>query len=171
MGDRTTLVLSDGMTGIMENAFINVKNTSLTIEADVELEGKDKGIIIVQGGKFGGWALYMDQGRPTYTYNWFGLDSYTVQAPKPVQGERATIKLDFAYDGGGAGKGGVATLFVNGDEVAQGRIDKTQPNLFSADDTADVGKDEGTQTVPLFKTIDDSEFTGRVKTVAVSIRE
>ena len=88
-----------------------------------------------------------------------------------MQGERATIKLDFAYDGGGAGKGGVATLFVNGDEVAEGRIDKTEPSLFSADDTADVVKDEGTQTVPLFKTIDDSEFTGRVKTVAVSIRK
>jgi len=69
MGERKTLVLSDGMAGIMENAFINVKNTSLTIEADVELEGKDNDIIIVQGGKFGGWALYMDQGRPTYTYN------------------------------------------------------------------------------------------------------
>ena len=171
MGGRTTLVLSDGMAGIMENAFINVKNTSTTIEADVELRGKDRGVIIAQGGKFGGWALYMDQGKPTYTYNWFGLESYTVQAPKPIGGEQATIKLDFAYDGGGTGKGGVATLFVNGDKVAEGRIDKTQPAVFSADETADVGKDEGTQVASLFKSIDDSDFTGRVKTVAVSIGE
>ena len=171
MGGRTTLVLSDGMAGIMENAFINVKNTSTTIEADVELRGKDRGVIIAQGGKFGGWALYMDQGKPTYTYNWFGLESYTVQAPKAIGGEQATIKLDFVYDGGGTGKGGVATLFVNGDKVAEGRIDKTQPAVFSADETADVGKDEGTQVASLFKSIDDSDFTGRVKSVAVSIGE
>jgi len=169
MGDRTTLVLSDGMAGIMENAFINVKNTSVTIEAEVELEGGDRGVIIAQGGKFGGWALYMDRGKPTYTYNWFGLDTYTVQAPKPITGKQATIKLDFAYDGGGAGKGGVATLLVNGDEVAEGRIEKTEPAVFSADETADVGKDEGTQVASVFKSIEDSEFTGRVKTVAVSI--
>jgi arylsulfatase len=171
MGGRTTLVLSDGMAGIMENAFINVKNTSMSIEAKVELRGKDRGVIIAQGGKFGGWALYMDQGRPTYTYNWFGLESYTVQAKKPVAGERATIKLDFAYDGGGPGKGGVATLFVNGDKVAEGRIEKTQPAVFSADETADVGKDESTQVAPVFKTLEESEFTGHVKTVAVSIEK
>jgi len=171
MGDRKTLVLSDGMAGIMENAFINVKNTSLNIEADVELRGKDRGVIIAQGGKFGGWALYMDRGRPTYTYNWFGLETYTVQAAKPISGESATIKLDFAYDGGGPGEGGAATLFVNGDQVAEGRIEKTQPAVFSADETADVGKDESTQVAPAFKNTEESKFTGRVKTVAVSIRE
>ncbi len=171
MGGRTSLVLSDGMAGIMENAFINVKNTSMTIEAEVELRGKDRGVIIAQGGKFGGWALYMDRGKPTYTYNWFGLETYTVQGKKAVAGESATIKLDFAYDGGGPGKGGVATLFVNGDKVAEGRIDKTEPAVFSADETADVGKDESTQVAPAFKTLKESEFTGRVKTVTVSIGE
>jgi arylsulfatase len=171
MGDRTTLTLSEGMTGITENTFLNVKNTSKTIEADVELTGKDRGVIIAQGGKFGGWALYMDRGKPTYTYNWFGLDAYTVQAARPVQGKEATIKLDFEYDGDGFGKGGTATIFVNDEKVAEGRIDKTQPNVFSADETADVGKDEGTVVVPVFKSIEDSEFTGRVKSVTVSIRK
>ncbi|MEM7435073.1 MAG: arylsulfatase [Myxococcota bacterium] len=171
MAGRTTLELSEGMTGIMENAFINVKNTSLTIEADVELQGKDDGVIIAQGGKFGGWALYMDQGRPTYTYNWFGLDNYTVQSKKRLKPGAATIKLDFEYDGDGAGKGGTASLFVDGQQVAQGRIDKTQPALFSADDTADVGKDEGTPVASVFDDVDDSEFTGRINKVAVSIRD
>ena len=171
MGDRTSLTLFEGMEGLTENAFLNVKNTSLTIEADVELSGKDRGVILAQGGKFGGWALYMDKGRPTYTYNWFGLDAYTVQAPKPVQGKSATIKLDFEYDGDGFGKGGVATIFVNDKSVAEGRIEKTQPNVFSADETADVGRDEGTEVVPLFKSIEDSKFTGHVKSVTVSIRK
>ncbi|MGB9338837.1 MAG: arylsulfatase [Polyangiales bacterium] len=171
MGDRTSLTLFEGMEGLTENAFLNVKNTSLTIEADVELSGKDRGVILAQGGKFGGWVLYMDKGRPTYTYNWFGLDAYTVQAPKPVQGKSATIKLDFEYDGDGFGKGGVATIFVNDKNVAEGRIEKTQPNVFSADETADVGRDEGTEVVPLFKSIEDSKFTGHVKSVTVSIRK
>ena len=171
MGDRTSLTLFEGMEGLTENAFLNVKNTSLTIEADVELSGKDRGVILAQGGKFGGWALYMDKGRPTYTDNWVGLDAYTVQAPKPVQGKSATIKLDFEYDGDGFGKGGVATIFVNDKNVAEGRIEKTQPNVFSADETADVGRDEGTEVVPLFKSIEDSKFTGHVKSVTVSIRK
>ena len=113
----------------------------------------------------------MDQGKPTYTYNWFGLDSYTVQSAKPVRGKSASIKLDFEYDGDGFGKGGLATLFVNDNKVAEGRIEKTEPNVFSADETADVGKDDGTEVVPLFKSIEDSEFTGRVKSVTVSIRK
>ena len=113
----------------------------------------------------------MDQGRPAYTYNWFGLESYTVQAPKPIAGKSATIKLDFQYDGDGYGKGGLATIYVNGEKVADGRIEKTQPNVFSADETADVGKDEGTEVVPVFKSIEDSKFTGTVKSVTVSIRE
>ena len=171
MGDRKKLVLSEGMAGIMENAFLNVKNSSVTIEAELELTGKDRGVIIAQGGKFGGWALYMDQGKPTYTYNWFGLELYTVQSPRPVKGERATIKLDFDYDGGGPGKGGLATLFVNGDKVAEGRIDKTQPAVFSADETADVARDEGTPVAPAFANLEDSKFTGHVKTVAISIPE
>ena len=171
MGERTTLTLTEGMTGITENTFLNVKNTSLTIEAELDLTGKDRGVIIAQGGKFGGWALYMDKGKPTYTYNWFGLDSYTVQSPKPIQGKNATIKLDFEYDGDGFGKGGVATIFVNDKKVAEGRIEKTEPNVFSADETADVGMDDGTEVVPLFKSIEDSKFTGHIKSVTVSIRK
>ena len=105
------------MDGILENTFINVK----TITADLELEGKDRGIILTQGGKFGGWALYMDDGKPAYTYNWFGLESYTVKSSKAIPKGSAEVKLDFAYDGGGLGKGGVATLCVDGKKVAEGQ--------------------------------------------------
>ena len=94
-----------------------------------------------------------------------------MQARKRVSAKNATIKLNFDYDGGGLGKGGVATLFVNGDEVASGRIDKTQPAVFSADETADVGKDEGTPVAPIFKNVEESTFTGHVNSVTVSIEE
>ena len=172
MGDRTSLTLAQGMDGIMENAFINVKNRSKTITANVKLKGNDRGIILCQGGKFGGWALYMADGKPAYTYNWFGLDIYTVKSSKAIPKGSAEVKLGFAYDGGGLGKGGMATLYVDSEKVAEGRIEKTEPMVFSADETADVGKDDATQVVTaIFKDVHDSEFTGYVKKVVISIRE
>ena len=170
MGDRKSLTLSHGMEGILENTFLNVKNTSKTIEADVALSGEDRGIILCQGGKFGGWALYMNEGKPGYTYNWFGLKRYTVESPVAIEGDTANIKLTFKYDGGGTGKGGLATLLVNGKRVAEGRVERTQPAVFSADETADVGVDDATQVFEkLFSDRADSEFTGRVDKVTISV--
>ena len=170
MGDRKSLSLADGMDGILENTFLNVKNTSVTIDANVKLNGNDRGVILTQGGKFGGWALYMSNGKPAYTYNYFGLQRYTIEAPTAITNSSADIKLIFEYDGGGNGKGGLAKLFVDGKQVAEGRIEKTQPAVFSADETADVGKDDATQVADkVFKDVKDSEFTGYVNKVTVSI--
>jgi arylsulfatase len=172
MGDRTSLTLAHGMSGIMENAFINVKNRSKTITANVDLNGNDRGIILCQGGKFGGWAFYMDNGMPAYTYNYFGLETYTVKSPKAVAKGNAEVKLEFNYDGNGLGKGGLAAIYINGEKVADSRIPQTQPLVFSADETADVGKDEATQVVDfLFNDMKDSEFTGYVKKVEINISE
>jgi len=173
MGDRKSLTLAQGMDGILENTFLNIKNNSKTIVANVSLEGNDKGIILSQGGKFGGWALYMNNGKPAYTYNYFGLESYTVESSKTINGPNAEIKLEFTYDGGDElGKGGVATIYVNGEKVAEGRIEKTIPAVFSADETADVGKDDATQVAnSVFKNAKDSEFTGHVNKVEISIPE
>jgi arylsulfatase len=170
MGDRKSLTLAHGMEGILENTFLNVKNTSKTIEADVTLKGQDQGIILCQGGKFGGWALYMNDGKPGYTYNWFGLARYTIESPVAIEAGKAKIKLTFDYDGGGTGKGGTATLFVDGKKVAEGRVEKTEPAVFSADETADVGVDDATQVAEtLFGNREESEFTGHVNAVRTSI--
>ena len=170
MGDRKSLTLFDGMDGLLENTFLNIKNSSKTIVANVSLKGNDKGVILAQGGKFGGWALYMNNGKPSYTYNYFGLKSYTVESSKKISSSNAEIKLEFTYDGNGNGKGGLAKIFVDGKQVAKGRIDKTQPLVFSADETADVGKDEATQVANnVFKDVKDSDFTGHVNKVTISI--
>jgi len=170
MGDRKSLTLADGMVGLLENTFLNIKNNSKTIVANVYLEGNDKGIILCQGGKFGGWALYMDNGKPAYTYNYFGLERFTVASSEKITNPNAEIKLVFDYDGDGTGKGGLATIYVDGKKVAEGRIEKTIPALFSADETADVGKDEATQVADLvFNSVKDSEFTGYVNKVTISI--
>jgi len=172
MGDRKSLTLAHGMVGILENTFINEKNKSKTITANVQLKGNDRGVILTQGGKFGGWALYMDDGKPAYTYNWFGLDRYTIASPHAIDKPNAEIKLQFDYDGGGTGKGGLATLYVDGEKVAEGRVEKTEPGVYSADETADVGVDEATQVADkVFKNVHDSEFTGFVTSVTIAIPE
>ena len=132
MAGRKTLTVYEGMTGMMENAFINVKNQSKTITADVEIPaGGANGVILAQGGRFGGWSLYVNDGRPAYTYNFVGLQQYTVNAGERLAPGRQTIVLDFAYDGNGRGKGGTATISVNGRQVGSGRIERTNPNIFS----------------------------------------
>jgi arylsulfatase len=145
---RTSLTLSEGMTGLLENAFINVKNKSKTITAEIDVP-KDgaNGTIIVQGGRFGGWSLYVKDGVPAYTYNFLGMQAKTIAASKPLPAGKSTVRFEFAYDGGGLGKGGTGTLYVNDEKVAEGRLDHTQPMIFSADETADVGIDLGTPVV------------------------
>ena len=171
MAGRTSLTLAEGMTGMMENVFLNVKNKSKTITAFVEVpEGGGNGAIIVQGGRFGGWALYVKDGRPAYDYNVLGMQHYTVAAPQPLAAGKHTIRFDFAYDGGGLAKGGAGTLFVDGQKVAEGRIEHTQPMIFSADETADVGIDLATPVVETIGAEARSRFTGRIPKVKIEIR-
>lgn len=171
MGGRTSLTLGEGTTGMMENVFIDVKNRSKTVTAELEIpEGGANGVILAQGGRFGGWCLYLKDGRPAYTYNFLGLERYTVAAPEALPAGKATVVFDFAYDGGGLGKGGTGTLSVNGNEVAEGRIDRTQPRIFSADETADVGIDEATPVVEGIGEGAQTRFTGKIEKVIVEVK-
>jgi len=172
MAGRTSLTLAGGMTGMSENAFLNVKNKSKTITAEIEVpQGGANGAILVQGGRFGGWALYVKDGRPAYDYNWLGMQRTSIAAAAPLAPGKATIRFDFAYDGGGMGKGGTGTLFVDGKQVAQGRIERTQPMVFSADETADVGVDLGTPVVEAVGSEARSRFTGEISKVTVEVRD
>lgn len=173
LGDRTSITLYDGMNGMLENTFLNVKNKSKQITAEVEIPADGaNGVIIAQGGRFGGWSLYMKDGKPAYVYNWLGLERFTIAADSPIPEGKAVVELDFAYDGGGYGKGGMASLSVNGSQVAQGRVEKTQPLIFSADETADVGLDNQT---PVAEGIgigrDATRFTGRIHQVHLEVSD
>lgn len=170
MGGRTSLSVYEGMTGIMENAFINVKNRSVTITAELDIPANGaNGVVIAQGGRFAGWTLYFSDGKPAYSYNWVGLQHYTISADKKVTAGKATVVLDFAYDGGGPGKGGMATLSVNGEKVAEGRIEHTVPGIFSGDEGADVGVDEGTNVSAAYPQ-GNNEFTGKIHEVKIDIK-
>jgi len=170
MGGRTSMTLAEGMTGLMEAVFINVKNQSVTITADVDVPADGgHGTILAQGGRFGGWSLYVNKGVPAYTYNFLGLAQTTVAGSKPLVAGKSTLRLEFAYDGGGPGKGGMATLFVNNEKVGSGRIEHTEAGIFSADETADVGIDLGTPVVDAIGSEAESKFTGRIPKVTVEV--
>jgi len=171
MGGRTSLTVYEGMIGMSENVFINAKNRSHTITAEVTIpEGGANGVILAQAGRFGGCSLYLKDGKPTYTYNFLGLERFTVAAQAPVAPGKATIRYEFAYDGGGLGKGGAGTIFVNGRKVAEGRIERTQPMIFSADEGADVGEDGETPVVEDYGIAAPYKFTGTIGKVTVDIK-
>jgi arylsulfatase len=154
-----------------ENVFLNIKNRSKTVTAEVEVpQGGANGIIIAQGGRFGGWALYVKDGVPAYDYNFLGLERCTVAAAQPLPAGSSTIRFEFAYDGGGPGKGGAGALYVNDQKVGEGRIERTQPAIFSADETADVDIDLATPVVESIGAEARSRFTGRIPKVTVQVR-
>jgi arylsulfatase len=158
------------MVGMMENAFINVKNRSHSVTAEVEVPaGGARGVVLAQAGRFAGWSLYFREGRPEYAYNWIGREVTTVASAETVPPGRATVRLDFEYDGGGLGKGGRATLSVDGKKVAEGRIERTMPLLFSGDEGADVGMDEETPVTSAYPERD-NRFNGRIHGVTIDLR-
>ena len=170
MGGRTSLTVYEGMIGMTENVFINAKNRSHAVTADVTIpKGGANGVILAQGGRFGGWSLYLKDGIPTYLYNFLGTNMFKVAATSALPEGKATIRFEFTYDGGGLGKGGVGAIFVNGQKVGEGRIDRTQCCIFSADEGADVGED-GETAVSTDYLQRNNRFTGRIHKVTVDLK-
>ena len=125
---------------LSESSIVALKNKSHSITAQVDVPaGGANGVIIAQGGAFGGFALYAKDGKPAYCYNLFGIQRFKVYGSDPIPAGEHQVRMEFAYDGGGLGKGGDITLFVDGEEVGKGRVEATVPMVFSADETTDVG--------------------------------
>jgi arylsulfatase len=164
MNGRTSLTLYEGATGIPENAFINIKNTSLTITAEIDVTSNASGVILCQGGDFGGWSFYMLAGKPCYTYNFVGLEFFTIQSGEKVMPGKHTLKFDFAYEGGRGG-GGTGTIYLDGKKIGEGKIGKTNSNTFGIDESADVGTDQNTPV--FFGYHGKEEFTGKINKVTV----
>jgi len=162
-------LLFSGAGRLTENTLINIKNKSYSVTADLVVpEGGTNGVIVAQGGAFGGWAVYLHEGRPKYCYNLLGLRRFYAEADAPVPAGNHQVRMEFAYDGGGLAKGGGVTLYVDGQSVGEGRIEHTQPMIFSADETADLGSDGGT-TVSDDYTAETSAFGGKINWVQIDI--
>jgi arylsulfatase len=125
-------------------------------------------VIIAQGGRFAGWSLYVKDRKLKYCYNWLDRERYTLESKEALPAGKVTVKFEFNYDGGGVGKGGTGQLFVNGQKVAEGRIDRTVPFIFSGDETEDVGEDLGTPVSEDYKE-GDNKFTGTIDKVTITV--
>jgi len=170
MGDRTSLTVYPGMVGMTENAFINIKNRSYTITAPVELkDGNTNGVIIAQAGAFGGWVIYMKEGKVHHEYNYFGVERTNIAGQTALSAGKHEIKYEFVADSAKPGTGGKSILYVDGQQVAEGRIPKTQPFAFSADEGADVGIDAETAVSNDYKQ-NDNKFTGKIISVTIDTK-
>jgi arylsulfatase A-like enzyme len=162
-------LLFGSMGRLSESSILALKNKSHALTAEIEVsEGGANGVILSQGGAFGGFALYANVGRPAYCYNLFGLQRFKVYGEQAIPAGEHQVRMEFAYDGGGLGKGGDVTLFVDGKPVGGGRVEATVPMVFSADETTDVGRDTATPVSDDYGPRD-SEFTGKVRWVQIDI--
>jgi arylsulfatase len=164
-------ILFGTMGRLSENSVLNLKNKSHSVTAEIVVtDGPPEGVIVAQGGNIGGWSLYAKGGRLKYCYNLLGIEHFYVEANRPLDKGEHQVRMEFAYDGGGLGKGGTATLYVDGKQAGEGRVRATAPMVFSADDGCDVGRDTGAAVSPDYG-VRGNAFNGVVKGVQLAIAE
>lgn len=175
LAGRPTLIkgrsqmLFSGMGRLPENCVLNLKNKSHAVTVEVVLpEGQAEGVIVAQGGGFGGWSLYAHQGKLKYCYNLFGLQTFTTASTSELSAGTHQLRMEFAYAGGGLAKGGQVTLYVDGQPVGAGAIGATQPLLFSADETLDIGSETGTPVSSDYAAID-NKFNGTINWIQLDL--
>ena len=166
-----TQIFYTGMTGLSENSVLSIKNKSFSVTAEVVVpdDGAD-GTLIAQGGAIGGWSLYAKDGRVKFAYNLLGIQTFTTEASRPLPPGEHQVRVEFAYDGGGFAKGGDVSLYYDGDQVGEGRVDATQPLFFSADEGLDIGRETGT-AVAAECDVRSSGFTGEINWVELKLGE
>jgi arylsulfatase A-like enzyme len=164
-------ILFGNMGRLSENSVLNLKNKSHSVTAEIIVPaGGAEGVIVAQGGNIGGWSLYAKGGKLKYCYNLLGIDQFYAESADVLPIGEHQVRMEFAYAGGGLGKGGTATLFVDGKQVGQGKVAATAAMIFSADDGCDVGVDNGSPVSPDYGARG-NEFSGKVKGVQLAIAE
>jgi hypothetical protein len=163
MGNRNTVTYGEGMKGMGVDVFIDLRGKSYTITSEIAIDKNGNGVIVCQGGRFGGLSFYLKSGKPVFTYNYLGMKSFNITAGQALKPGNYLLVYDFKSDGG-LGKGGLGIITVNGKKVAEGRIEQTQPGIFSVDDLADVGIDEGTWVADYGAS---AKFTGKINYVNI----
>ena len=166
-----TQLLFGGMGRLSENCVLSIKNKSHSVTAEIEVPGSGaEGVIIAQGANIGGWSLYARGGKLKYCYNVAGINYYYVEATSPLPAGSHQVRMEFTYAGGGLGKGGQVTLYVDGEKVGDGTIPMTQALVFSADDGCDVGEDSGAPVSQDYGSRGNA-FNGRIKGAQLAIAE
>jgi arylsulfatase A-like enzyme len=175
LAGRPTLIkgnsqlLFGGMGRLSENAMINTKNKPHSVTAKFQVpEGGAEGVIVSQGGAYAGWSLYVKDGKPKYCYNLFGVERFHVEGDSEIPSGEHQVRMEFAYDGGGLGKGGTVSLYIDGTKTGEGRVEATVPMIFSGDETCDVGSDTGSSVSDDY-TSESSRFNGTIEWVQIDI--
>ncbi|HSE21269.1 MAG TPA: arylsulfatase [Pyrinomonadaceae bacterium] len=169
---RTLFTYFPGMVRIPEGSVPDVKNKSYRVAADVDIPtGGANGMIVTQGGRFGGWGLYVNDGKPTFVHAFSNQPQhkYRIASDQKLTPGKHTITFAFKYDGGGLGKGGTGTIFVDETKVAEGRIEHTIPIRFSLDEGLDVGEDVGTPLIEDYLDLMPFKFTGNISKVTIDL--
>jgi arylsulfatase A-like enzyme len=170
IGGRTRLVLGEGMTGIMENTFLGTIGRSHSITAEIDVpEGGANGVIIAEAGRFGGWSLYLKDGKPNYCYNYGGLEWTTIAAPDALAAGHHTVRYEFTWGGGAPGTGGTGRLLVDGESAGEATIERTMPYTFFSDEGAGVGVDTGTRVTEDYEE-GNNRFTGHIQQVTIEVQ-
>lgn len=162
-------VLFGGMSRLTEGSLVVTYNKSYSLTAEIEVPTAGaSGVIVALGGSVGGWSLYAHEGRLKHCYNFFGIDLYYTEASQPIPPGRHQVRMEFTYDGGGLAKGGAVALFVDGRKDGEGRVQRSVPMLFSADETCDVGKETGSPVSPDYGA-EGNAFNGVVNWVQIDL--
>ena len=165
----TTQVFFPSMKRLTEHSVIDVKNRSFSVTAAITVpeSATANGVLIAQGGRFGGWAMYVRDGRLKFVYNLLGMQEFVTEASEDLDSGAHQVRAEFVYDGGGLAKGGDVTLLYDGRPVGSGRIDMTQPVIFSADETTDIGDDYGMPVSDDY--LGSSKFNGKIDVVQIDV--
>jgi arylsulfatase len=166
-----TQLLFGGMGRLSENSVVSIKNKSHSVTAEIVVPPSGaEGVIIAQGGNIGGWSLYAKGGKLKYCYNLFGIHYFYAESDRAIPPGDHQVRMEFAYDGGGLGKGGTASLYIDGTKAGEVKVPTTAAIVFSADDGCDVGMDTGAPVSEDYGPRG-NEFSGRVKGVQIAIAE
>jgi arylsulfatase len=177
LAGRPTLITGNsqllfaGMGRLSENSMLNIKNKSHSVTAELQVpDDGAEGVIVAQGGAYAGWSLYVKNGKPKYCYNLFGLQRFHVEGETEIPPGNHQVRMEFAYDGGGLGKGGTVSLYLDGEKTGEGRVEGTVPMVFSADETCDIGSDTASPVSDDY-TVAGSRFTGVIGWVQIDLAE
>jgi hypothetical protein len=164
---RNKLEYFPGMVALPLGSAPPMLNKSWTITADIEVPDGGNGMIVTEGGIEGGFGLYLRDGKPTFVYNFLGVDRPTFAAKDPLPKGKTKLVVNFAYDGGGRGKGGTVTMTANGNKIAEGRLERTVPVQFSLGEGLDIGLDSGSAVDFTYKL--PFKFTGTIEKVEIDL--
>ncbi len=166
-----TQILFAGMGRLSEHSVIDIKNRSHAVTAQIDVpDGGARGVLVAQGGAFGGWVLYVLNGKPAYCYNLFGAEQFKIYGDSTLNPGEHQVRVEFDYDGGGYGKGGDVTLYMDGVQVGAGRVEATVPMIFSLDETTDIGRDTATSVTDDLE-VDETGFNGAIDWIQIDVGE